>query len=390
MKIGVPKEIKDHEYRVGITPEGVELLVSHGHEVLVQQDAGTRIGFSNENYLNAGAAMTSSVEEIYSAEMIVKVKEPQPSEIVWFKEGQIVFSYLHLAPEAVLTQALLDKKIVGIAYETITDKQNRLPLLTPMSEIAGRIAIQVGAVSLQMANGGNGTLLGGTPGVMPGKVLIIGGGVVGMESAKMAMGLGADVTIVDIDLNRLRYLNDTMGPALKTCYSNAHMIKQLAAEADLVVGAVLIPGKQAPKLISREMIQIMKAGSVLVDVAIDQGGCAETSKATTHSDPTYIVDDVVHYCVANMPGACARTSTQALSNATLPYVLQLADKGYQKALLDDAGFLNGLNVYHGQVTNQEIADDLGYDYFSLDSVVPELQQMSLKRHCNQIQPYLDK
>jgi len=379
MNIGVPKEIKDHEYRVGITPQGVQLLASQGHKVLVQEDAGIRIGFSNEMYQQAGATMTTSVEEVYSAPMIVKVKEPQTAEIELFHQGQVLFSYLHLAPEAALTQALLDKKIVGIAYETITDKQNRLPLLIPMSEIAGRIAIQVGAVSLQMANGGNGTLLGGTPGVIPGKVLIVGGGVVGTESAKMAMGLGADVTIMDIDLNRLRYLNDTMGPALKTCYSDEQKIKQLAADADLVVGAVLIPGKQAPKLISHEIIQIMKPGSVLVDVAIDQGGCAETSKATTHSDPTYIVDDVVHYCVANMPGACARTSTQALTNATFPYVLELAKKGYQQALLDDAGFLNGLNVYHGQVTSQAVALDLGYDYFSLDSVVLDLQQMSLKK-----------
>lgn len=379
MKIGVPKEIKDHEYRVGITPEGVQLLVSHGHEVLVQHDAGAPIGFTDEMYINAGAIMAVTAEEVYSAAMIVKVKEPQSSEIALFHEGQILFGYLHLAPEAELTQALLDKNIVGIAYETITDNQNRLPLLIPMSEIAGRIAIQVGAVSLQMANGGNGTLLGGTPGVIPGKVLIIGGGVVGTEAAKIAMGLGADVTIMDIDLNRLRYLNDTMGSALKTCYSNEQKIKQLAAEADLVVGAVLIPGKLAPKIISREIIKIMKPGSVLVDVAIDQGGCAETSKATTHSDPTYIVDDVVHYCVANIPGACARTSTQALTNATFPYVLDLANKGYQQALLDNAGFLNGLNVYHGQVTNQAVALDLGYDYFSLDSVALDLQQMSLKK-----------
>jgi alanine dehydrogenase len=346
--------------------------------VIVQEDAGTAIGFSNAMYHEAGARISSDVKEVFAAPMIVKVKEPQPSEIEMLHEGQVLFGYLHLAPEADLTAALLKKKIIGIAYETITDKDNRLPLLTPMSEIAGRIAIQVGAVSLQMANGGNGTLLGGTPGVMPGKVLIIGGGVVGTEAAKMAVGLGADVTITDIDLNRLRYLNDTMGAALKTCYSDAAKIKQLAAEADLVVGAVLIPGKQAPKLVSREVIKIMKAGSVLVDVAIDQGGCAETSKATTHSNPTYIVDDVVHYCVANMPGACARTSTEALTNATLPYVMSLANKNYQQALLDDAGFLNGLNIYFDKVTNAFVANDLGYDYFSLDAVALELQQLALK------------
>lgn len=379
MKIGVPKEIKDHEYRVGITPEGVKLLTNMGHQVIIQENAGAAIGYSNESYQSAGAQVTSSVEEVFSSPMIVKVKEPQPSEIEMLHEGQVLFGYLHLAPEAELTANLLKKKIIGIAYETVTDKDNRLPLLTPMSEIAGRIAIQAGATSLQMANGGNGTLLGGTPGVMPGKVLIIGGGVVGTEAAKMALGLGADVTITDIDLNRLRYLNDTMGAALKTSYSNEEKIKQLAAEADLVVGAVLIPGKQAPKLISREVINIMKAGSVLVDVAIDQGGCAETSKATTHSNPTYIVDDVVHYCVANMPGACARTSTEALTNATLPYVMELAKKTYQQALLDDAGFMKGLNIFYDKVTNLPVANDLGYDYFSLDDVAKLLQQEKLKK-----------
>ena len=379
MKIGVPKEIKDHEYRVGITPEGVKLLTNMGHQVIIQENAGAAIGYSNESYQSAGAQVTSSVEEVFSSPMIIKVKEPQPSEIEMLHEGQVLFGYLHLAPEAELTASLLKKKVIGIAYETVTDKDNRLPLLTPMSEIAGRIAIQAGATSLQMANGGNGTLLGGTPGVMPGKVLIIGGGVVGTEAAKMALGLGADVTITDIDLNRLRYLNDTMGAALKTSYSNPEKIKQFAAEADLVVGAVLIPGKQAPKLISREVINIMKAGSVLVDVAIDQGGCAETSKATTHSNPTYIVDDVVHYCVANMPGACARTSTEALTNATLPYVMELANKTYQQALLDDAGFMKGLNIFYDKVTNLPVANDLGYDYFSLDDVAKLLQLEKLKK-----------
>ncbi|MEJ2141932.1 MAG: alanine dehydrogenase, partial [Gammaproteobacteria bacterium] len=267
----------------------------------------------------------------------------------------------------------------AIAYETITDNEGRLPLLTPMSEVAGRLAIQVGAVSLQMANGGNGTLLGGTPGVMPGKVLIIGGGVVGTEAAKMAIGLGADVTIMDIDLNRLRYLNDTMGSVLKTSYSDAEKIKQLSEGADLVVGAVLIPGKQAPKLITHEIVKSMKAGSVLVDVAIDQGGCAETSKATTHSDPTYVVDDVVHYCVANMPGACARTSTLALTNATLPYTIKLANLGYQQAMLQDKGLLNGMNVYLGEVTNQPVAQDLGYEYYSLKRVTDDLMKASLKQ-----------
>jgi len=379
MKIGVPKEIKDHEYRVGVTPDGVQQLVLSGHQVIVQNNCGHEIGFTNEMYLKAGAQLTDSPEELYASQMIVKVKEPQPSEIELFHEGQILFGYLHLAPEAALTQALLDKKIIGISYETITDPQNRLPLLIPMSEIAGRIAIQAGAISLQMSNGGNGTLLGGTPGVLPGKVLIIGAGVVGTESAKMALGLGADVTIIDIDLNRLRYLNDTLGSSLKTAHSNHQTITQLTTQADLVVGSVLIPGKQAPKLITRKHIENMKAGSVLVDVAIDQGGCSETSKATTHSEPTYIVDDVVHYCVANMPGACAKTATKALTNATLPYVVELANKGYQQALLDDPGFLNGLNVYYGKVTNHPVATDLGYDYFSLDRVMMELKQVNVSQ-----------
>ena len=379
MKIGVPKEIKDHEYRVGVTPDGVQQLISLGHQVIVQNNCGHAIGFPNEMYLKAGAQLTDSLEELYASQMIVKVKEPQPSEIPLFHEGQILFGYLHLAPEAGLTKALLDAKIIGISYETVTDQQNRLPLLIPMSEIAGRIAIQAGAISLQMSNGGNGTLLGGTPGVLPGKVLIIGAGIVGTESAKMALGLGADVTIIDIDLNRLRYLNDTLGLSLKTAHSNHQTIAQLTSQADLVIGSVLIPGKQAPKLITRNLIENMKSGSVLVDVAIDQGGCSETSKATTHSEPTYIVDDVVHYCVANMPGACAKTATKALTNATLPYVVELANKGYQQALLDDHGFLNGLNIYYGNVTNHPVATDLGYDCFSLDRVMMELKQVNVNR-----------
>jgi alanine dehydrogenase len=301
--------------------------------------------------------------------MVIKVKEPQPSEYPLLREGQVLFTYLHLAPDPQQTQALLDRKVIGIAYETVTDDKERLPLLTPMSEVAGRLSIQAGAYALQMANGGNGTLLGGVPGVAAANVCIIGGGVVGTEAAKMALGLGANVTILDTNINRLRYLGDVMGPAIKTRFSDAYAIDELTASADLVIGAVLIPGKQAPKLITREHLKNMKNGSVLVDVAIDQGGCAETSRATTHSDPIYIEESVVHYCVANMPGAVAKTSTMALTNATLPYALQLANRGWLEALQQNPGLKNGLNVYLGQVTNQGIAEDLGYVYVPSDDII---------------------
>lgn len=362
MKIGVPKEIKDQEYRVGLTPAGVKTLVNLGHSVAIENDAGARIGFSNEMYRASGAEIVESATQVYQCPMIVKVKEPQPVECLLMHEGQVLFTYLHLAPDAELTRNLLQRKIIGIAYETITDHTGSLPLLTPMSEVAGRLAIQSGAWALQMKNGGNGVLLGGVPGTAPASVVIIGGGVVGTQAAKMALGLGANVTILDKNLHRLRYLDDVFGPSLKTRYSDEYAIDELTRQADLVVGAVLIPGKQAPKLIKRAQISNMKAGSVLVDVAIDQGGCAETSRPTTHSDPIYIVDEVVHYCVANMPGACARTSTLALTNATIPYVIQLAEQGYQEALMSQPGFRNGLNVYLGQVTNQNVADDLGYAF----------------------------
>ncbi len=361
MKIGIPKEIKDHEFRVGATPSGVKALTEAGHEVLIESGAGAAIGFSDDMYSGAGAQPVSR-EAVYACPMVIKVKEPQPSEFPLLWEGQVLFAYLHLAPDPVQTRALVERKVVAIAYETVTDKQGHLPLLVPMSEVAGRLAIQAGANALHMIHGGRGVLLGGVPGVRPGRVVVLGGGIVGSQAARMALGLGADVTLLDVNLDRLRILDDLFGPALKTRYSDSYTIGELVQEADLVVGAVLIPGKQAPKLITRDHIKTMKQGAVLVDVAIDQGGCAETSRATTHSDPTYIVDDVVHYCVANMPGAVAHTSTWALTHATLPYVLELAKKGYRQALTDHAGLRDGLNVCLGKITNQNVADDLGYTY----------------------------
>ena len=366
MLIGVPKEIKDHEYRVGITPAGVRALTDTGHEVLIETRAGERIGFSDENYLTAGAKIASSAAEIYACPLIVKVKEPLASEIPLLREGQVLFTYLHLAADPDLTRALLNSKIIAIAYETVTDTAGTLPLLTPMSEVAGRVAIQAGATALQMANGGRGVLLGGVPGVAPGKVLILGAGTVGTHAAKMALGLGADVTLMDINLPRLRHLDDLFGARLKTRYSETHAIEELVREADLIVGSVLLPGKRAPKLISRALVKQMKPGSVLVDVAIDQGGCAETSRPTTHSSPTYIEEGIVHYCVANMPAACAHTATQALTNATLPYVLALANQGWKNALKADAGLRLGLNLYLGQVTHAGLAADLEYACISPD------------------------
>lgn len=370
MEIGVPKEIKNHEYRVGLTPSGVKSLSNAGHKVFIEKNAGKAIDFSDEMYIESGAEIVDTAEQVYQRDMVVKVKEPQPQEIQLLNDGQILFTYLHLAADRQLIDGLLKSGVIGIAYETVRDAMGRLPLLTPMSEVAGRLAIQAGATSLQMANGGRGVMLGGVPGVAPAKVLVIGGGVVGTQAAKMAIGLGADVTLVDNNIERLRYLDDVYGPALKTRYSDSHTIAELTKEADLVIGAVLITGKQAPKLITREHISAMKAGSVLVDVAIDQGGCAETSKPTTHQQPTYVVDDVIHYCVANMPGACARTATMALTNATMPYVLALANKGYQQALLDDAGFMAGLSVHRGNLTCQHVAQDLDMSYLLPEELLP--------------------
>lgn len=362
MKIGVPKEIKNHEYRVAATPWMVRLLVQKGHQVLVQTRAGERIGYSDKLFEEAGAQIVASAAEIYSCEMIVKVKEPQASELALLKPGQILFCYLHLAPDPLQTAQLIEKQVIAIAYETVTDSQERLPLLVPMSEIAGRIAIQVGATCLQLNNGGKGILLGGVPGVAAARVVIIGGGVSGTESARMALGLGADVTVLDRDLNRLRTLDSLFGPHLKTLFSTPTSIEECISKADLVVGAVLIPGKTAPKLITRQMIQKMTPGSVFVDISIDQGGCAETSKPTTHAEPTYVVDGVIHYCVTNMPGICARTATQALTNATAEYVVAIADKGWRRALADNPGLSNGLNVCDGHITNPSVAHDLDYPY----------------------------
>ncbi len=360
MLVGVPKEIKNHEYRVGLTPAAVKEFVAHGHQVIVETNAGTAIGFTDELYQNAGATIVDTAEQIFAeAEMIVKVKEPQPSECRQLRKGQTLYTYLHLAPDPVQTELLIASGATCIAYETVTDRNGGLPLLAPMSEVAGRMSVQAGAHYLEKAHGGSGTLLGGVPGVAPGKVLIIGGGVVGTQAAKMALGLGADVTILDRSLPRLRQLDDIFNGQVKTVYSTVDAIEHYSANADLVVGAVLIPGAAAPKLLNREHIKNMKPGSVLVDVAIDQGGCFETSKATTHQDPVYIIDDVVHYCVANMPGGVARTSTMALNNATLPFGLALANKGPKQAMLEDIHLLNGLNVHEGKVTYQAVVEALG-------------------------------
>lgn len=362
MIIGIPKEIKNHEYRVGATPAMVRALVEAGHQVFVEKDAGTKIGFTDSLFSSAGAKIAKTAAEVYACEMIIKVKELQESEFPMLRKGQILFCYLHLAPDPVQTKHLVDSGVVAIAYETVTDNHGRLPLLVPMSEIAGRIAIQVGATSLQMNHGGKGLLLGGVPGVFPARVTVIGGGVVGTEAARMAMGLGASVTIIDRDLNRLRALDALFGPHLKTLYSTTASIEESLSLADLVIGAVLIPGKTAPKLITRNMIKKMSPGSVIVDVAIDQGGCSETSRPTTHADPTYRVDDVVHYCVTNMPGACALTSTKALTNATMDYALRIANRGWKNAIAEYPGLRDGLNVCLGHVTNESVATDLGYKY----------------------------
>ncbi len=360
MLIGVPKEIKNHEYRVGLTPAAVKEFVSNGHQVMVQDNAGASIGFTNDQFEAAGASIIATPEEIFEkAEMIVKVKEPQPNECKMLSEGQTLYTYLHLAPDPLQTELLVESGATCIAYETVTDRVGALPLLAPMSEVAGRMSVQAGAHFLEKAHGGSGTLLGGVPGVAPGKVLVIGGGVVGTNAAKMALGLGADVTILDRSLPRLRDLDDIFGGHVKTVYSTVDAIEYYSSKADLVVGAVLIPGAAAPKLLTRQHISEMKEGSVVVDVAIDQGGCFETSKATTHQEPVYVVDGVVHYCVANMPGGVARTSTMALNNATLPFGIALANKGSKQAMLDDPHLLNGLNVHKGKVTYKAVVDALG-------------------------------
>ncbi|SMF11398.1 alanine dehydrogenase [Pseudogulbenkiania subflava] len=363
MLIGVPKEIKNHEYRVGLTPSGVRELVAHGHKVLVQSRAGLGVGYTDEQYIQSGASIASNAESVFeAADMIVKVKEPQPVECRLLRSGQVLFTYLHLAPDPEQTKLLLESDAVAIAYETVTDERGGLPLLAPMSEVAGRMAIQAGAHALEKAQGGRGMLLGGVPGVAPAKVVVLGGGVVGLNAARMAMGLGADVTLLDKSLNRLKEIDMVFGGKIKTLMSDTATIEEMIKEADLVVGAVLVPGAAAPKLVTRRMLKIMKAGAVLVDVAIDQGGCFETSRPTTHQNPTYEVDGIVHYCVANMPGGVARTSTQALTNATLPFMLELANKGWVQALLDNPHLRNGLNVCRGKVTHRAVAAGLGYEY----------------------------
>ncbi|WP_019615746.1 alanine dehydrogenase [Psychromonas ossibalaenae] len=368
MLIGVPKEIKNHEYRVGMVPASVRELIHNGHEVIVEVNAGIGIGFTDQDYISVGAAIEKDAQSIFAkADMIVKVKEPQAVERAMLREGQILFTYLHLAPDPAQTQDLIDSKAVCIAYETVTDANGGLPLLAPMSEVAGRMAIQAGAQALEKSNQGCGMLLGGVPGVEPAKVVVVGGGMVGNNAAQMAVGLGADVTILDRNIDTLRNLNIQFANTAKVLYSTAATLEKEVLAADLVIGGVLIPGAAAPKLITKEHIAKMKPGSAIVDVAIDQGGCIETSYATTHQDPTYIVDEVVHYCVANMPGAVPRTSTFALNNATLPYIIKLANEGYQKALSSDKGFLDGLNVINGKVTCESVAQALNMEY-----VAPEI------------------
>ncbi|WP_374334644.1 alanine dehydrogenase [Leeia sp.] len=370
MLIGVPKEIKNHEYRVGLTPAGTKELIRNGHQVMVQQHAGTAIGFADDQYVAAGAQIIPTAAEIFAkADMIIKVKEPQPVECQMLRPGQILYTYLHLAPDPEQTKALVASGCIAIAYETVTDDRGGLPLLAPMSEVAGRMSIQAAARALEKSAGGSGVLLGGVPGVAPGKVTVIGGGVVGLHAARMAAGLGAEVTILDRSLPRLKEIDSDFGGRIKTLFSTQDAIERELKEADAVIGAVLIPGAAAPKLVTRDMLKLMKPGSVLVDVAIDQGGCFETSKATTHQEPTYVVDGIIHYCVANMPGGVARTSTQALTNATLGYAVALANKGWKQALRDDKHLRNGLNVAEGKVTYEAVARDLGYAYVAAESVI---------------------
>ena len=370
MLIGLPKEIKNHEYRVGLTPASVRELTHHGHQVLVQSGAGEAIGLSDAQYLAAGATLAADAAQVFAAaEMIVKVKEPQPHECAMLRPGQILYTYLHLAPDPVQTAALVKSGAVCIAYETITGPGGGLPLLAPMSEVAGRMAVQAGAAHLEKSKGGMGVLLGGVPGVPGAHVVILGAGVVGTHALQMAVGMGARVTVLDKNVDRLRQLDLVFGNRINTLYSSAHSVEETVLDAELVVGGVLIPGPAAPKLVTRSMISRMKKGAVVVDVAIDQGGCFETSHATTHAEPTYVVDGVVHYCVANMPGAVARTSTFALNNATIGHAVALADKGWQQALKDNAHLKNGLNVALGQVTYEAVARDLGYAYVSAESLL---------------------
>lgn len=370
MIIGVPKEIKTHEYRVGLVPASVRELKRAGHHVIVETNAGAGVGYLDDDYRQAGAEILQSASDVFKqAEMIVKVKEPQPNETAMLREDQILFTYLHLAADRTQAEGLMKSKCVAIAYETVTDNQGTLPLLTPMSEVAGRMSVQVGAMCLENYSGGAGILLGGVPGVEPAHVVIIGGGVVGTAAARMAMGLEARVTIIDRSHKRLQELDSLYGSRLNKIYSTHESIERYVTSADLLIGAVLVPGSAAPKLVSKSMISKMRPGAAVVDVAIDQGGCFETSKPTTHSDPTFMVDGIIHYCVTNMPGAVARTAARALNNATLSYVLALANKGYKKAFNDDRNLLNGLNVFQGNITYLAVANDLNLDYSSPESAI---------------------
>ncbi len=370
MIIGIPKEIKSEEHRVGIIPAGVEQLVNAGHEILLQKNAGRHSGYSDEDYTSAGAKIVDSTEEVFSgAEMIVKVKEPQPAECEMISEGQIVFTYFHFAASKELTDNFIKSKGIAIAYETVQLEDGSLPLLVPMSEVAGRMAIQEGAKYLEAQSGGIGVLLGGVPGVEPATVTILGGGIVGSNAAKIAAGMGANVNILDINLDRLRYLSDVMPDNVTTLMSNPSNIRRLLTTTDLLVGAVLIPGAKAPNLVSKEMLKLMKEGSVLVDVAVDQGGCIETCRPTTHDDPTFIVEGVVHYCVANMPGAVPYTSTIALTNATLPYIMLLAENGYKNTILEHEDLMSGLNIYKGTVTHRGVSEAFGLDYTPVNEVI---------------------
>ncbi|HBE81317.1 MAG: alanine dehydrogenase [Blastocatellia bacterium] len=370
MKIGLPKEIKDNEYRVGLTPAGVNALVHAGHTVHVQRSAGEGSGFADEQYVKAGGKILETADEVWEAgDMIVKVKEPIAPEYPRMRENQLLFTYLHLAPEFELTKQMMDRKVTGVAYETITDIHGKLPLLTPMSEVAGRMSVQVGATFLEKMNGGRGILLGGVPGVPAANVVIIGGGVVGTEAAKMAVGLGAKVTIIDRNLDRLRQLDDIFLSKVQTLASSRYAIEEAISHADLVIGAVLVVGAAAPKLVTRDMLHLIPHGAVLVDVAVDQGGCFETTHATTHSNPTYYEEGVLHYCVANMPGAVPRTSTFALTNATLPYALALANKGFEQAIKDDTGLQEGVNTYAGKLTYEAVAASQDLEYTPLSSLI---------------------
>lgn len=370
MIIGVPKEIKNNENRVGLTPAGVSALVKAGHQLFVQATAGNGSGFSDEEYMEAGATMLPTIEEVYGkTEMIIKVKEPIEQEYPLIKEGQLLFTYFHFASYEPLTHAMIKSKAVCLAYETVEKTDRSLPLLVPMSEVAGRMSVQEGAKYLEKPMGGRGILLGGVPGVRPAEVLVLGGGIVGTQAAKMAAGLGADVTIMDVSLPRLRQLDDLLAKNVKTVYSNEYNIRAAIKHADLIVGAVLIPGAKAPSLITKDMLKTMRPGTVMVDVAIDQGGCFETSKATTHQDPIYVVDEVIHYCVANMPGAVPYTSTLALTNATLPYALQLANKGWKKACAENKELELGLNVVNGKVVYKGVAEAFNLEYTDVKEVL---------------------